>query len=257
VPAVDAEVSIVSIDSSNKPAWVTFAVPFQLLVEGGEDFIEAGTPIYVLHSTNMGLRFDVQALGQPQVVNALLNAKTTNDEVCGAQPAETRWCVSPQITHSQIFRTFYRRKASGTLDSFTLKEGVDLAQAFVQATLQTSLPSWGVGGPIDVLTLTQHGTTWKVQKHEQEFPPAFHEYRRQISMANGNELLDGLQCLLCRFENMTLRYEGLAPVELVRPKFEGKCELLLGNNARKQRPIDVQYLEQLVAGHCSVRESTQ
>jgi hypothetical protein len=208
-----------------------------------------------VHSTSLGLRFDIQALGQPQVVNGLVSADLVSTRICGTQPGQPTWCVEPSFTDSPIMREFYRRKRSGTLDEFTLKDGIELARTLIQATLKTAQPSWGVGGPIDILTVTKTGTHRVAQKHEQTVPPPFHESMRFNTFANSVEPvdLDGLQCLLCTFRNVNLFYNGTGRVELVRPRFEGSCELTLGGEAREQRPQDVEYLEHLVSGHCQIK----
>lgn len=253
-PIFDGEVSIVSIDPSGTPEWVTFAIPFNVKHAQGESFFESAAPLYFLHTTNLGLRFDVQALGQPQVANALINARGGNAAICGTQPGQPGWCVDPTFTHSAVMREFYLRKRLGTLDGFTLKSGIELAKILIQATLKAAQPSWGVGGPVDILTVTKTGADWVVQKREQTLPPPFRRDAQEITMVNGLEPLDGLQCLLCTFRNMKLFYQGSGRVELVRPKFEGSCELTLGNTARQQRPDDVKYLERIVSGHCQIKD---
>jgi hypothetical protein len=122
------------------------------------------------------------------------------------------------------------------LDGFTLNQGIELARTLIQVTLKTAEPSWGVGGPIDILTVTKLGTHWVVQKHEQTLPPPFHETLKHMTMMNGFEQLDGLQCLLCTFQNMKLFYNGTGRVELVRPHFEGDCELTLGSGRGNEDP---------------------
>ena len=210
-------------------------------------------PLTIYFRYRSGLRFDIQALGQPQVVNALISADWATARVCNTQPGQPNWCVDRRFTHSAIMREFYRRKRSGTLDGFRLKDGIELAKTLIQATVKTAQPSWGVGGPIDILTVTKAGARWVAQKNEQALPPPFHERLRHITMMNGLEHLDGLQCLLCTFQNMQLFYNGAGRVELVRPRFEGNCELTLGVEARQQKPLDVQYLERLVSGHGQIK----
>lgn len=253
-PTIDGEVSIVSIDPAGRREWITFAIPFDSKYTESQAFFQSSTPIYYVHTTNLGPRFDIQALGQPQVVNALIGADSANARICGTQPGEPGWCVDSKFTHSAVMREFYLRKRMGTLDGFTLKSAIELARTLIQATLETSQPSWGVGGPTDMLTLTRTGARWVTQKSEQTLPPPFHQTVKAVTLMNGGEPLDGLQCLLCTFDNMKLSYNGDGRVELVRPQFEGTCELTVGKKAREQRPDDVEYLERVVSGHCQIKQ---
>lgn len=253
-PVFVGEVSVVSIDPSGSPEWLTLGIPFSARYVGDKALFRSSEPQYYVHTTGIGLRFDVQALGQPQVVNALISAGGTGAKVCGAQPGQPGWCVDPKFTHSAVTREFYSRKRLGTLDGFTLKSAIELAKTLVQATVQTAQPSWGVGGPADVLAVTKAGTRWIARKSEQSFPPPFHQTAADLTLANGGEPLDGLQCLLCTFENMKLSYNGDGRVELVRPEFTGTCELTVGRKAREEMPEDVEYLERAAFGHCEVKE---
>jgi 20S proteasome alpha/beta subunit len=253
-PMFIGEVSAVSIDPSGSPEWITLAIPFNTRYVDGQALFQSSPPEYYVHTTGLGLRFDVQALGQPQVVNALIGAHSANAKICGTQPGQLAWCVDPRFTHSAVMREFYSRKRLGTLDGFTLKSAIELARTLIQATVETAQPSWGVGGPIDVLTVTRTGARWVTQKSEQSLPPPFHKTAEALRLMNGGEPLDGLQCLLCTFENMKLSYNGDGRVELVRPQFEGTCELTVGRKAREQMPEDVKYLERAVSGHCDVKQ---
>jgi 20S proteasome alpha/beta subunit len=254
-PMLVGEVSIVSIGPSGKPEWVSLAMPFNSTYVDGQAIFQSSTPMYYVHATSLGLRFDIQALGQPQVVNALIDADSANARICRTQPGQPGWCVDPKFTHSAVMREFYLRKRLGTLDGFSLKSAIELSRTLIQATLETAQSSWGVGGPIDVLTVTKTGARWIVHKSEQSLPPPFHKTVVNVRLMNGEEPLDGLQCLLCTFENMKLYYSGNGRVELVRPRFEGTCELTLGSKAGEQRPDDVRYLKRLVSGHCETKQS--
>jgi Proteasome subunit len=252
-PLFDGEVSVVSIGPSGRLEWITLAMPFDIRYVNGQRLLQSLAPIRYKHSTNLGARFDVEALGQPQVVNALLSANRPTDKICGTQAGQPEWCVPTHFTNSAIMRKFYFRKRSGTLDGFTLSEGIELAKTLVKATLDTAPPSWGVGGPIDVLTVTRAGAHWLLKKPQQDFPPPFRKTMTAVTLMDAGEPLDGLQCLLCTFQNMKLSYNGDARVELVRPRFEGTCELTLGKKGEERRPDDVRYLEHLAAGHCEIK----
>jgi hypothetical protein len=125
----------------------------------GMDYYTVGEPTNIYHSLILGLRFDVQALGFPAVVERILGASAPGND---------------KYSRSLILRKFYERKRAGTLDQFTIKEAVDLARTLVNATVALAPREAGVGGPVDILTVTPQGISWVQRKtNAAPFPPPF------------------------------------------------------------------------------------
>jgi Proteasome subunit len=259
LPRFVGEVSSVSVDSSGNLDWITLAIPSAVTINFGQPFFRAGTPEYISDATNLGRRFDVRALGQPQVVEGIVRSDGTRSKICGKDPNSPNssdWCVDAESMHAPIMLEFFRRKRLGTLDDFTLQEGITLAKTLVRATIKAANPSWGVGGPIDVLTVTKVGVSWVSHKPEQKFDPPFRRTLEAIGVMNETFPfdLDGVQCLACSFENVNFYYDGQGRVELIRPIFKSPCSLTLGFEAQAKRPSDVAYLKGLVSGHCDIQQ---
>ncbi len=156
-------VSAVSVSPNGEPDWITLVLPLTRAHGGptNAEYFTVGTPLYLHHSLNIGLRFGVEAIGQPQLVNALIKANEPSPGI--------------EFSNSAVMRRFYERKRQGHLDEYSLQEAVDLAKALVAATIEILPPQAGVGGPIDVLTVTKNGTLWLSKKeHVAPFPPPYH-----------------------------------------------------------------------------------
>lgn len=239
VRTIAGEVAAVSVTESGEPAWTSFVLPIVPMYAQGVNYWTVGTPVWLLHSpSTLGLRFDVDAIGQPSVALKLLHA---------SEPGEDAF------SRSQIMRRFYRLKKRGRLDDFRLRDGIALARVLEEATIALAPASSGVGGPIDIMTLSKAGQTWIQRKgRPAPFPPP---YLRQFfgeSFESGGQTLDGLQCLACSFKNVRLAFNGDADVELVQARFDGACQLTLGPHARERMPRTVQLLENLLRGKCEI-----
>jgi hypothetical protein len=145
---------------------------------------------------------------------------------------------------------YYKLKRLGRLDQFTLKEGVLLARELIQATIDLAPPAAGVGGPVDIATVTSRGVQWVQRKAESAPLPAPHGrvYDSKLSVQN----LDGLECVRCDFTDARLFYAGYRDVELVGSKFGGTCRLALAPEAGQRNPSAVARLKALVRGKCSI-----
>jgi len=154
-------------------------------------------------------------------------------------------------------KQFYERKQQGHLDEYNLEEATELAKALVSATI-TSVPSQaGVGGPIDVLTVTKNGVHW-VQRKERSapFPPPFRARFVVSTFGGGKQPLDGLECVRCTFRDIEFSYAGDGDVELLAPDIEGHCQLKVLPGARRKMPVVVDRLKRALANKCEITEET-
>jgi hypothetical protein len=242
VPAISTivgEAVAVSVTENGEADWRGFILPIAQAYAQGLNYWTVGTPVLLLHSSStLGLRFDVDAIGQPGVALKLLRAHQLGEDA---------------FSRSKIMRKFYRLKKRGRLDDFRLADGIALARLLEEATIALSPPSAGVGGPIDIMILTKAGQKW-VQKKETSapFPPPWRVRSTRSTFEGGVQPLDGLLCLACSFKNVEFTFNGDGDVELVQPKFEGTCQLTLGPHARERMPHAVQLLENLLRGKCEI-----
>jgi 20S proteasome alpha/beta subunit len=242
-PGLVGAVSAVSVSPDGEPDWITLVLP--LAVAHGNspnsDYYTVGKPEYLHHSLNIGLRFGIEAIGQPALVNLLLTA---------SQP-------SPGIkfSNSVVMKKFYERKQQGHLDEYRLEEAVDLARALVAATIAALPPEAGVGGPIDVMTVTKGGIHWIQKKeHSAPFPPPFGVRFFGGTFGPGGMPLDGLECIRCTFLETKFSYAGDGDVELLSPAIDGHCQLTLSPDARRKMPQVVDRLKRALADKCEIIE---
>jgi hypothetical protein len=199
-----------------------------------------GKPEYLHHSQNIGLRFGVEALGYPFLVQELIKASGPSGD---------------GFSHSAVMKLFYERKQRGHLDEYSLEEATALAKALVGATIASAPPQAGVGGPIDALTLTKDGVHW-VQRKERSapVPPPFHIRFFVSRFARSNQPLDGLECVRCTFRDMEFSYACDGDVELLAPNIEGHCGLKILPGARRKMPLVVDRLKRTLANKCEITE---
>jgi hypothetical protein len=240
-PSVVGAMSAVSVSPNGAAEWITMYVPLATAYDSsGIDYYTVGEPIPIYHSLALGLRFDVQALGFPTVVEKLMGANAPGDD---------------EYSRSLILRKFYERKRAGTLDRFTIKEAVDLARTLVAATVALAPKEAGVGGPVDILTVTPQGISWVQRKtNAAAFPPPFKFRLFGGGINNGGQDLDGFECFRCTFMNAVLRYHGDGNLELVAPIIEGTCRLELSADARRKSPVVVERLLRVLSGKCEIAE---
>jgi 20S proteasome alpha/beta subunit len=236
-------ISAVSISPGGEPDWITLVLPLTLAHAGpaNAEYFTVGKPEYLHHSLNLGLRFGVEAIGQPQLVNVLIKA---HEPLPGIE-----------FSNSVVMKKFYERKKQGQLDEYSLQEGVDLAKALVAATIEILPPQAGVGGPIDVLTVTKDGMQWvKKKEHVAPFPPPYHARFFWGTFGQGGQPLDGLECIRCTFRDIDFSYAGDGDVELLAPNIEGHCRLKVLADARRKMPLVVDRLKHTLASKCEITE---
>jgi 20S proteasome alpha/beta subunit len=236
-------VSAVSVSPDGEPDWITLVLPITLAHAGpaNYEYFTVGTPQYFHHSLSIGQRFGVEAIGQPYLVNLLIKA---NEPLPGIE-----------FSNSAVMKKFYERKKQGHLDEYSLEDAVALAKALVAATIEILPPQAGVGGPIDVLTVTKNGIHW-VQRKERSapFPPPYHVRFFGTRIGGGGQPLDGLECIRCRFHDIEFSYAGDGDVELLAPVIEGHCRLKVLPDARRKMPLVVDRLKRALANKCEIIE---
>lgn len=183
----------------------------------------------------------VQPLGQPAVVNELIGRDT---------PAAN------SFSQSDIMRKYYHLKNGGRLSELTLEDGIILARTLVEASIAMLPPSAGVGGSVDVLTVTREGKKWISKKSiSAAQPPPYGGRQFNVTLAAPKTEIDGLNCVHCTFEkDVELLYQGTADVQLVRPRFERTCKLVLAAGARHTMPQTVERLVNGLRDNCEVIE---
>lgn len=239
IPSPVAQLSAVSMNPDGSFEWISFDLPVQLGLpsSSGQLAISVGTPLYRFHSTYLGARFDVDVLGQPEIAQRMLGAKV---------PATDRH------SRSAIMRRYYRLKKEGRLDQFRLSDGILLARELVQATIDRASQAAGVGGPIDIATVTTRGIHWVQRKNTAaSFPPP-HPRVSDSSFAGSVQILDGLECVRCDFTDARLFYVGSEDVQLIDSKFGGACRLTVAPDAERRRPEVVARLKALVRDKCEI-----
>jgi len=242
VPGLVGEASAVSVGQDGEPGWMTLYLPLAPQSANGVSFLTVGTPGFGLHSLLLGLRFNVEVLGQPDVANRLLAANKPGEDV---------------FSRTAIMRRFYLFKLKRRLDDLRLADGIELARTLEEATIALAPAAAGVGGPVDILTLSEAGYTW-IQRKEKSapLPPPWAIQFIGNRFIGGRQGLDGLQCLGCSFTDVDLTYNGDGDVELIQPKFDGSCRLRLGPHASEKMPHTVAALENLLRGKCEITGSS-
>lgn len=155
-------------------------------------------------------------------------------------------------TQSAIMRRYYLLKREKRLDQMTLKDGIALAVALVQATIDLAPAEAGVGGPIDVATVTTSGIKWIQKKANYASLPPAHSRVNDSNFRGTFQTLDNFQCVRCDFTDAHLFYEGLSDVELVDNTFGGSCRLALAPLAETRKPDVVARLKALMDGKCRI-----
>jgi hypothetical protein len=243
-PGFVGEISAVSISPSGEPDWVTVFLPLDVRsTDSGVTYYLVGAPIHTEHNQNLGLRFGVDAIGMPGVVNQLIKA---------TGPSANAYSQSPSM------KLFYERKQQGGLDKYSLMEAIELAKGLAAATIAAEPPNGGVGGPIDVLTVTKDGVRW-IQKKERSapFPPPYRIMLVASSMGSGRQPLDGLNLVRPTLNNMDLSFAGDGNVQLLKPIINGSCRLRILPGARRKMPVVVDRLKRTLAGKCEIVEEPE
>jgi hypothetical protein len=239
------EISVVSFDRSGKPQWYSFRLLAEMVRSAnGRSLLVTGNPVVYRSQIGQPLGFDKLPLGQPQVANRLMDAD---------KPGTDRF------SQSQIMKKYYMMKRRGRLDEVTLKDAVRLAEVIVRATEELAPPEAGVGGPIDVATVTPAGVHWIRKKTNVAPVPAPFRARYAggnlpVNKAPFGMNLDGIQCISCTIADGSLFfYDGDADTELIDPEFQGagRCSVILRDGANRKRPDAVRRLISALGNRCN------
>lgn len=238
IPGSVGVVSAVSIDTVGKPQWVSFYIPLETINTTTQGYlVTTATPVLLYRPMELGLRFDVGVLGQFEIAWTMLQAENPGTD---------------KFSRSPIMKKYYSLKRVGRLDSFGLEDGVELAKTLVAATEELAPATAGVGGPIDVVTVTARGVNW-IQKKTEVAPPPPYRLRMSDSRIPNNMSLDGLECISCVIPDGTvLWYSGKFDAQFIDPVFEGRCNLVVYPEANRSNPQTVRRLFNLFRDHCNI-----
>lgn len=230
-PFVEAICASVASDGSRE--WIRNDVPIIEEISGSERTFKVGFVRRKTHSDTTSFDFDV--IGQKLIPHIILGADVASDD---------------PHTRTPVLLRFYQLKRMHRLNEFTLKDAVLLAREMVQATIDLSNEDAGVGGPIDIATITQGGVRWIQRKCDSELLPRTHLriYDSRLTL----QTLGNIECVRCDFTNARLFYAGDADVQLVDARLGGSCRLAIAPDADKKNPQALAKLKSLVQGHCRV-----
>jgi hypothetical protein len=232
-----AQVSAVSYDAQRRPEWITVGLPFTTKTYDGDTFGAVGEPT-LLPPTVLGDYFGFTILGHPEIARSILESDKPNFGSLSGEPAMLR---------------YYRLKATHKLDDMTLADAVELARLLVKATIEFAPNDYGVGGPVDVATVTPEGFNWVARKKQPyTYGLPLDDLRVGISFEEAMQPLDGFNCVKCRFTNMDLSFAGTATAQLIEPKISGRCVLQIKSGATAKMPDVVADLEYFLSDHCVI-----
>ena len=182
--------------------------------------------------------FRVHFLGHGSVVSQMLDSTAP-------------W---PGMEGSVALQRYYSLKASHKLDDMTLDDAVELAKALIRGTYQFCPHDCGVGGNIDIATVTERGfEAVQLKKTVAPLPPPF-VVRMIEDHISGKQELDSLsQCVRCVFIDSTLSYNGIRSVELVEPIVQGTCVLTFTKEAFLRQPKAAAQIAESFKGKCIIR----
>jgi hypothetical protein len=238
---------VVSFTDKAVPQWLSIKIAADISTAiDGTQIVRTGDPVIERRKEGNPLTFDFWPLGQPMIANEMLNA--------------TRPVSGNGFSRYKIMLRYYRLKRDGKLNDLTLRDAVRIAELVIKATEQLAPTESGVGGPIDIATLTAaRGVTWiRKKSNSAPVPPPFHVRFTMSALPVAEPprdfALDGVQCIRCRIANGSLfTYHGNADVELIDPIFEGagRCSVLLFENANHKQPQAVERLISALGRRCS------
>ena len=161
------------------------------------------------------------------------------------------------FTSTLIMRRYFELKKAGHLDKLSLSEAEQLATGLVEDTVNRAPEADGVGGPIDVATLSSDGFRWIARKQNvAPLTPMFQQRLINSGAADGFQTLDGFECVRCTFRNETFTFKGTADFRLVQPIFRDECKVTLDADAKYKMPQAVERIRRVMGGHCKIMEGS-
>ncbi len=168
-------------------------------------------------------------------------------------------------SQKEVMKRYYSLKQQNKLSELTLADGTALAQLLIEYAIDfasthpyPSYPCRGIGGSIDMLTVTSRGVEWlrppDISKRA-AIPPVYHA---RVINSDINGKLDGLEVLRGTIPvNATLTFSGLGEVRMVQPKFAGACTFILDNDAEERMPSTAATLKTVLGHSCDVYRQTK
>lgn len=229
------ELEVVSVTPDGAFQWISLKVALEPTLTAAGTRLSISKPTYSTRASGSRLRFGYSVIGQQEVVNQLLQARRP---------------VHDKHSRSLIMKRYYNLKRTGKLDQLTLSEGIILARELVQATIDLAPQSAGVGGPIDIATVTKSGFHCVQQKCR---VARLHSTKLTVTDSTFGPYqqdLDNLQCINCDFTDTHMYFAGTEDVQLLNSKFGGQCQLVIASAAKRDRPEIVQALQKEIGQEC-------
>jgi 20S proteasome alpha/beta subunit len=232
-----AAATAVSINEKGVSEWITLTLaPIMRTARGGTRHFDVTLQSYMAESPAS----KVQSLGSGSTVTEqLLSLGQSN----------------PANSYSQepIMEKYYSLKASNKLSELSLEDGEKLAIVLVEAAINYAAahPCLGIGGSVDVLSLTDGGTKWVHKKMSiAPIPPV---YRARILDSQMFGRIDGGEWVRGTVPvNATVIFNGDLETRVVQPKFEGPCNFEIGQNADQRMPGTTARLKATFGKACDV-----
>jgi hypothetical protein len=159
------------------------------------------------------------------------------------------------FTSTLIMRRYFELKKAGHLDKLSLSEAEQLAAGLVEDTVNRAPEADGVGGPIDVATLSSDGFRWIARKQNvAPLTPIFQARFIDAFADGGGQPLDGFECVRCTFRNTTFTFKGKADFRLVQPIFRDECKVNLDADAKNKMPQAVERIRRAMGARCKIME---
>jgi 20S proteasome alpha/beta subunit len=229
------ELEVVSVTQDGAFQWISLGVALEPTLTPAGTRLSISKPTYSTRASGSRLRFGYSVIGQQSVVSRLLEARRP---------------IHDQHSQSLIMKRYYTLKRAAKLDQLTLNEGISLARELVQATIDLAPQSAGVGGPIDIATVTKSGFHCVQQKCR-----VARLHSTKLTVTNSTfgpyqQDLDNLQCINCDFTDTHMSFAGTGEVQLLNSKFGGRCQLLIASTAKRNRPEIVEALQKEIGQKC-------
>ena len=156
---------------------------------------------------------------------------------------------------------YFRLKSEHRLPELTLGDGKLLAGFLVKAAISHAEAHpdecLGIGGDIQMLTITSQGVDWVEPLDKAKLAPAIPLYHVRISDSPMFGRIDGGQWVRTTVPPDTVvRFDGDADAIVSQPKFSGKCTFKLGAKAEERMPETAARLRSVFSPHCDVYRET-
>jgi hypothetical protein len=232
-----AAATAVSINEKGVSEWITLTLaPIMRTARGGTRHFDVALQSYIAEAPAS----KVQSLGSGRVVTEQLLS-------LGQSNAANPYSQEPAM------EKYYSLKASNKLSELSLEDGEKLARVLVEAAINyaAAKPCLGIGGSVDVLSLTDGGTKWVHKKTSIAPRPPMYVARILDSQMTGK--IDGGEWVRGRVPvNATIVFNGDLETRVVQPKFEGPCNFEIGQNAEQRMPATTARLKATFGKACDV-----